>query len=640
MNTELAILAGRVDLLLEGVGEAGSIAARRFALDALARGLLWADPGSVDASLLERARALRVDPSTIAAAEMDRLPHAVAVPLVARDASFGLVRQVYVTFDPVGLADHGLLEDDARSAVAAAIEVAARRAPPPSDPARHCLVAAQPRALRHAHIEGRSLSAAAFVSATALFTSRPVRAGVAVTGELRGDRVLAVGDIEAKVRAAMAHGLATLVVPEANAAAARAIAERSGVTVGRHLPMPSRSGATDVIAEPSLAIAGVSDAGELLAATLSASASPRTSPDRALIEARELVERGWSGYRWPSIRERLARLSGALPEYRLDLRVEILARLAAAERHLGDPRGSLSLLREAEGLVRSDEGRRAVPDAPISYLYMQMAMTYRQLSRFAEATRAAERSVRVARAARLRRELIKALGCLGLVAIARGRLARAILVFDESLALTLRHEPDRTARTHAYLIEAHGAAGDEARAREHFEAAMRSLAGGDRAAEESWVRTSFGGALIALGRAREAIEALEVDAVLASIAETPLPGLLARRHLGLALSRAGELDRGLPLLAASPLVHGRALEPHLAFVAHLNVLFEARERIAHGAWSPDIAGRARLALEHVPRESGAFLGRTLERTRALLEREPPKTVKPLDALLARCVRLG
>ena len=47
------------------------------------------------------------------------------------------------------------------------------------------------------------------------------------------------------------------------------------------------------------------------------------------------------------------------------------------------------------------------------------------------------------------------------------------------------------------------------RAREHFEAAMRSLASGDRGPEESWVRTSFGGALVGLGRAREAIEALD-----------------------------------------------------------------------------------------------------------------------------------
>lgn len=618
LDTELAIVAGRVDLLLERASEARSIAERRFALDALARGLLCADPGSIDAGLRERALALRVDASTVAAASTERLPHAVAVPVVVRAAGVGFVRQLYVTFDPAGLADHGLLEGEARRAVAEAIDAAARGAPPPSDPSRHCLVAAQPRALRHAQIEGRSLTAAAFVSATALFTSRPVRPDTAITGELRGGRLLAVGEIEAKVSAAIAHRVRALVVPEGNAEGARAAAGSS------------------------LTIVSVRDADALLAASLHEAAAPRTSPDRAVAQAREHSEKGWTGYQWPSIRERLARVSGRLPEYRLDLRVEILARLAAAQRHLGDPRGSLDLLLEAERLVRSDEGRRAVPDAPISYLYMQTAMSCRQLGRFGEATRAAERSVQVARAARLRRELIKALGCLGLVSMARGRHARAIEAFEESLAVTLRHEPERTTRTHAYLIEAHAAAGDEPRARAHFTAAMQAVglssdAGG---AQESWVRTSWGGGLVALGRPEEAIDALDTEVVAASIAETPLPGLLARRHLGVALCRAGNPDGGLPLLAASPLIHGRALEPHLAFLAHLNVLFEARERIVHRAWGEDIAGRARRALEHVPRGGGAFLGGHVDRVRELLGRRAPRSPRRLEALLERCVRLG
>lgn len=617
LDPELAIVAGRVDLLLERASAARSIADRRFALDALARGLLYADPGSVEPSLLERARELRVDPSTVSAVSTERLPHAVSVPLVIRSAGLGFVRQLYVTFDPAGLADDGLLDGDARRTIAEAIESAARRAPPPTDPSRHRLVAAQPRALERAHIEGRSLSAAAFVSATALFTSRPVRTALAITGELRGDFVLPVGQIDAKVRAAIAHGCRTLIVPEGNAPAAR------------------------MAAGSSIAIVSVSAPDELLEASLHTAATPRPSPDRAVAEARELSERGWSGFRWPSIRERLARVSGALPEYRLDLRVELLARLAAAQRHLGDPHGSLEVLREADRLVRSDEGRRAVPDQPISYLYMQMAMTYRQLGRFGEATRAAQRSVRVARTARLRRELIKALGCLGLVSMARGRITRAIEAFEESLAVTLRHEPDRTARTHAYLIEAHAAAGDEAKARAHFAAAMRDLErqGGDRAPQDAWVRTSWGGALLALDRPEETIDVLSTDSIEAAIAETPLPGLLARRHLGVGLSRAGEPERGLPILGASPLVYGRALEPHLAFLAHLNVLFEARERIEHGVWGSDIAGRARIALEHVPRE-GASLGRALDRARAFLERDAPRTARPLDALLERCIRLG
>ena len=53
---EHAILAGRVDLLLERARAARGIAARRFALDELARGLLLADPGAVSAAPAEAAR--------------------------------------------------------------------------------------------------------------------------------------------------------------------------------------------------------------------------------------------------------------------------------------------------------------------------------------------------------------------------------------------------------------------------------------------------------------------------------------------------------------------------------------------------------------------------------------------------------
>ncbi|MCZ7683864.1 MAG: hypothetical protein M5U28_35905, partial [Sandaracinaceae bacterium] len=550
----------------------------------------------------------------------------MAVPLVAREHGLAFVRQLYVTFDPAGLrSDDELFDRGAARAVADAIAAAARVAPPPSEPGLHRLVFAQPHVLRRARVEGRSLSAAAFVSAASLWTERRVRAGVAVTGELRGEHVLGVGELEPKVRAAVEHGLRALIVPASDEAAARA-ALREG---------------------DALAIEAVSSASALLEAALEPVAAARVDPEEAAREARALAAGGWSGYRWPAVRERLARISGTLPAYRLDLRVELLARLGAAQRHVGDPAGSLELLREAEALARSEEGRRAVPDAPLTYLHLQQAMTARQLGRFAEASRAAERSVRVAKKARLRSELVKALGVLGLVALARGRIDRAIAAFGESLEVALAHEPHRTARTHAYLIEAHGAASEahgaashgaasaashgaasEVRiAGAHFDAAMaeieREPEGPARRSREAWVRTSWGGALVALGRAREAVEALDRPAVHASILEEPLPGLLARRHLGLALARSGASDRGLPLLAASPIAHGRALEPHLAFVAHLNVLFEARERLAAGAWGADIAGRARRALEHVPRHAAAlaYLGRPLTATRRLLARD-------------------
>ena len=475
-------------------------------------------------------------------------------------------------------------------------------------------------------MEGRSLGAATLVSAISLWTDRPVRTDVVVTGALAGLAIASVGGVGAKVQAAHAHGAARVVVPSADAAEARRVAES--------------------LEEGPLVVA-VADVEALLEATLQSTPGPRVHPERAVAEARRLFASGWRGYRWPTVRESYSRLSGTLPEGRLDLRVEVLTRLAAAQRHLGDPVGSLALLEEAAAMARSPEGRLAVPDAPITILHQQMAMTHRQLCRFGDAGRAAERGVRVARSARLRSELIKALGCAGLVAMARGRVEPAVEAFERSLEVTLAHDPHRTARTRAYLIEAHAAAGDPEQAERQFDAAMEELARVDepeeRRSRESWVRTSWGGGLVRLGRADEAVAILDVPSVRASVAEEPLPGLLARRHLGLALVASGAEERGFEVLAASPLVHGRALEPHLRFLAHLNVLFEARARIVTQRWGPDIAGRARAALLHVPRYGRveAHLGRSLERARRMLDQvHPPRSTRALDALLERCAQLA
>lgn len=602
MDPELAIVAGRIDLLLERAREAGSIAQKRFALDALARGLLAADPGAVTAAQRDEARGLRVDASTVAAASAERSPHSVLVPLVANGAGF--LRQFHLLFDPIGTAAEEA-SDEARRAIASAIAAAARRAPPPSPPELHRFVPAQPRALERARIEGRSLSAAAFVSAISLWTDRPVRADVAITGELRGDRVISVGEIASKVAAAVAHGARAIVVPIADRDRARAVA-----------------GPIEIIA---------ADHADDLSVALE-ERRPRVSPDHAVAEARRFAATGWQGYRWPSIRERFARLSGTLPHERVELRVEVLTRWAAAVRHVGDPSSSLELLSEAEALARGGE----VPDAPITALYQQIAMTNRQLYRLREARAAAARAVRVAKKARLRGELIKALGCAGLVELSRGDAPSAIARFEEALAVEEKHQPERTARTHAYLIEAHGAAGEADRAEAHFAAAMAELERDEdeRRSREAWVRTSWGGALVALGRAREAAVVLDTPPVRVSLAEDPLPGLIARRHLGIALARSGEA-RGCELLASSPIAHGRALEPHLAFVAHLNVLFEARERIARATFGADDRARAARALDFVPGYAEKLLDRPLARLRRRVD-----DARALDALLDRAVRLG
>ena len=624
-TTELAIVAGRIDLLLEAARAATSIAARRFSLDALARGLLLADPGAVDAPTREAALALRVDPSTVAAAAAPRQPHAVAVPLVGRERDLAFVRQVYVAFDPVGLfVDEGFLSPKALRATTLAIEQAARLAPPPSDPSLHRLVAARSGALSGASIDGPSLGAATYLSAVSLWTGRPIREGIVVTGAILGEAVVGVGAMQEKVCAAAAHRATEIIVPAADEAEARRVA-------GTLRRAPT--------------VVGVANVEALRAACVSLDARPRVSPERAVDDVQALFATGWRGYRWPAIAAALSRVSGTLPAQRVDLRVDVLGRLGAAQRHLGDPVGSLAILEEAELIVGSEEGRCGVPDEPIAYLHQQLSMTHLQLCHFAAATREAKRGAAVARKARLRGTLIKALGCVGLVALSRGDVDGAIAAFDESLAVAGAFDPHRTARTHAYLIEACGAAGDCEAARRHFEAAMDELDAADddsdRRSRESWVRTSWGGALVVLGRSEEAIDVLDAPSVRTSLEEEPLPGLLARRWLGLALLRAGSESHAFEILAESPLVYGRALAPHLRFLAHLNVLFEARARADHGAWGPDIAGRASRALEQLPHYGRVprFLGAPLASARSALDCEAPPPPEAMVALLDRCGRL-
>lgn len=613
MDGELAILAGRLSFLVDRVRAATSIASRRYALDMLARGLLCADPGSVSDALRAEAAALHVDPSTLAATDVPRLPHAVGVPLVDRARGVGFVRQVHVTYDPAGLSQDGLLSPNARHAASMAIQAAAARVPPPRPAEAHALVAAQPSVLREARVDGSSLAAAALVSAMSLWTGRPVDPARVVTGALSGERIGAVGEIAAKVRGARGNATA-IVVPTANVDEAQAHAG------------------------PGLEVVGVATVDDLLRSAL-LPARRAKDPDTQAAEARSLARNAWNGYRWPSVAAQLARISATLPERRVDVRVDVLTRLAAAHRHSGDPVGCRQWLAEAMAIVDSEEGQRAVPDAPRIDLWIQIAMTERQLCRFGPAARAAKKSVAVARRARLRGSLIKALGTAGLVAMSQERVERAVALFRESLEVNIAHSPDRTARSRAYLIEALGRAGEASRMDAELTIALDEARDAARA---SWVRTSASAAFLALDRPGDAVTVLSDPAIEASLVDEPLPGLLARRRLGIALIRSGSPGRGFEMLAASPLVHGRALAPHLSFLAHVNVLHEARERIALGAWNADIRGRARDALGHLPRYGAApsFLGRALaDATRTLTGSRPPRGRTAMDTLLRRCARL-
>ena len=623
-TTELAITAGRIDLLIERAEKARSIASRRFALDALARGLLLADPGAVHAAAREAALALGVDPSTVQATEIPAQPHAVCVPLVG-DA-VGFVRQVHVVFDPVGLREGDtFLRPQARRSIARSIAAAARRAPPPSDPGLHRLCPARPAALAGTHVDGPSLAAATYVSAISLWTGRPTRPRAVVTGALHGDAVISVGAVEAKTRAAVAYGADTLVVPAADEAIAREAARAAGAHT--------------------LTVRGVASTEALLEATLAPSRVRAPRPEKLVEQAHALFRTGWRGYRWPSIRDSLSRLSGTLPEPRIDLRVDVLCRWAAAQRHVGDPVGCLRLLEEAQALVDSERGQQCTPDDKLVYLLQQTAMTEKQLCRFEPATLAAQRGAQIARSARLRGMLIKALSVVGLVAMAAGEVERAVEAFLEALSVELSFTPENTARTRAYLIGAYGAAGDLDAAALHFRMAMEELERGDpelRGGAESWVRTSFAGALVDLDRPAQAAEVLDADCVRRSIEEEALPGIFARRWLGLARAAIGEPAQGYEILAASPMVYGRAMEPHLRFLAHLNVLYEASARAARGDWNTDIAGRALRAVEQIPRYGWVpgFLDASLGAVTAALTSSEPPPQGALDDLLRRCARLG
>jgi tetratricopeptide (TPR) repeat protein len=303
--------------------------------------------------------------------------------------------------------------------------------------------------------------------------------------------------------------------------------------------------------------------------------------------------------------------------------------LGAVWRHLGAPLASLALLDRARRLCATPAGKERVPDAPLTELFQHLALTEQQLCHFGAADRAATRGIEIARRARLRGALYKAYGCAGLVALARGRADRAV-----------EHHPQSVRRSYGYLVDALGRAGAIVEARTCFDEAMRLAPRSRDAAgsEEAWLRMALGSALVAHGAVDDARRILEAPAVERAIAAEPLPGLLLRRALGVARRDA----RGLDLLAGSPVAYGRELLPHLAFAAHVNVLVEARARVATGALDADATARARFALGAIPSygDASAFFGPSVRRVEAALDRGMPAALGlPLDALLARATRL-
>lgn len=538
------VLASEIEPLLAHASRARGAAARRWAIDLLEHGLSLADPGTVDDAQRSRALVLGADRELVASTARSAPMHAVRVPLYDAASDRALVRTFFASFDAAPATGPALVRAS-ETAVHEAFELARHLA---ADPRVRAIrwVAAQPRALEHVEVTGDSLGAGALVSAMALLTGRSVRPGIAVTGALRGETLTAVGSMAPKLTAVRRAGLRVLLAPP---------------------PAPvRRTGRT------SLQLVRTID--ELLRAALDGSHEVR-DVEALVREARDQVSRGWRGFRWPEALELLERAIAMVPEGDTETRVELLARLGAAERHAGSLRRSQSVLDLSEKVAASAAGRAGVTDATRSLVHQQQAMTLLRCGELGSAARAARAAWRAAARARSRREQVKALGVTGWVAQGRGDDDAASKAFAQALVLDRMVRPHHAARSLAYLLESEARGGRLALARRHFALALTEVQLRASRSDEAWVRAAFGAGLTAAGKHRDALEVLDVPVVHDAMARDPLPGLRARRHLGEALLVAGDAsqrERGQSLLLSAVSAHGRILEPGLRQYAGLCLL--------------------------------------------------------------------
>jgi tetratricopeptide (TPR) repeat protein len=619
-DAELAT-AGRIDLIVDRLASATGIARRRWLLEVLGAALERCEPGSVAPAILERAAALGADVPTELRAGTPAPPptHSVVLP-VAGAGGLGLARRVVVSYELDAYVGEATLGAAARAAVADALALAVRHGRPRQAPERYRLAGIRPGALDGLEVDGASLGAAAFVSAVSSWSRRPVRPGTAVTGALEpSGQVRPVGALVAKLDALRVRPDVTrVIVPVAQRADARA-----------HLA--SIEGA-------SLEVLGVGDVDALLDAALEAAPAAPPDLDAAVQEARREFRQGWRGYAWPELRERLERLAEALPAGRPDLLVAVLTMAGAARSHLGEPDEARRVLLEARALAAANAD--AVPDEPLLHLERHLALTSLALGDLREARRAASRGIARARRARLRGELYRSLGTAGIVALAAGDPSAAERLQREALDIVHAHAPGECARTHAYLIEALGAARDVSQVRREMAEALSHAAGGRL--DAAWLHTSYAGALVACGAHAE-------PAVLGAIGREPLPGLVARRHLARATVGACADDevrcaRALELLAQSPAAHV-GLHARLRALASMNVAHEAELRVRLGRWDADAAARLDAALSTLPvyGRLPRLLGPRVTAVRDALAAGPrgfSRLARALGALVARASALS
>jgi tetratricopeptide (TPR) repeat protein len=576
-----------VGALLRAARAARGLSERRHACDLLQRTLLCADPGAVTKAQLEAAKAFVVDSAACEPSRLEVPPHAVLVPLAIESLHTGLVRYMRVALELSSHDGYQLgLHPSAARAVSEALELAAKYVHRTAPGSGYRVATLHPEAFamlgQDALVDGPSLGAAAFVSAVSLWTERPVQAGTVITGKLVGDAVQAVGAVELKLSAAALcrADIKRILVPTALRVKALQLRPRRGI---------------EVIAVDSL------DA--LVAAALEKEPKRGSAPRHRVAELRRDFEQGWHGFRWETVREHAERLIGDIPDSSVDLRVDVLGMLGATEGNLGFTERSEEFFAQAVALCESEDGKRWVPDGPLSRLYQHVANAHRRAYRLAEARAAAAKALEAAEHGRMRDELFKSYGCVGLAQWSAGDASAACATFEGALAHVHEYAPDSCVRSHGYLIDALALAGDAERVHAEYELATRHLArlsDARRPSFEAWLRTSYGAALFHLGKPRAAAKVFDAPAVHKAIERDPLPGLWARRYWGLSLLQLNRVAQAQELLGPSPFAYGARLGPSLEFSARLNVLCEASGMFAANAWNSDIAGRAAQAMARFP----------------------------------------
>lgn len=637
---DTAVVTCDIGALIAHARGASGVAAKRHARDLLERALLRADPGAVSDAQRQQAKMLG---ATLGEAQLLMPPHAVLVPLVV-EGHVGLVRAMRVAFDASSQGGYALGFDDvAARSISEALDLAGAHLGRHANGQGYTFTSVHPDAFAQrgndawrggvqsrAHIGGASLGAAAFVSAFALWSERTVKRGTAVTGRLQGTDIGDVGDVDAKLQAALQtrSDVTQILVPHSALRHAR-----------RKLSMSSK-----------VLLVGVRDVEELLDRALEPKAAKRAPLRHRVSALRHQFEGGWGNFGWANVCEQAERLLSATPERNVELRVELWSMLSAAHDRLGSPTLAMAIQQQALNAVGTETGGRWVPDFALCRLYQTASATQRVLGHADNARQAATRAITIAARGRMRDELYKSHGCVGLVELSVGRAAAAVKAFDAALELVHEHAPESCARSHGYLVEALSADGEHDRAREQYDLALAHLdahnAGGQRDNHEAWLRTGRASGLLRVGAFEQVIDVLSVPCVTAAIERTPSPGLRARRYLGMAWIALGAIDKGQALLAASTVAHGTELGPNLRFAAHLNVVCEASSLLSRGHWDRDIDGRVHVALDHVPEylrngRIGSARDRVLKRLADLHESkgERAQLQETLGALIQLCERI-